>query len=538
MLFVLPHSDAMKRAMKRENLSRTVLVAGLGAAVAATGLMYLPALLSDLFEDGPPSASSPAGRAMIAAQAGAPAALPDLTALIADREKWLSDHEDDDASWAVLGAAYTERAARLGDAASYPRAERALRRSLDVRSAASGNLDAQLGLGALANARGEWKTARTWAEKVRTANPERWSTYPVLIDAYNGIGDYKSAQKAMDTLEKLHHGATVSARASQVHRNHGWREDAWADGEDAVARAAAVPEKAAALARLGDLAWERGEPEEALAEYGVALRLAPDHGPALAGRARALAALGRTDEAVRDYRTVLEKLPLPEYVLEAGELYESIGLDGDARATYERLRTTAWRNGANGLVVLGLYEADHGDPAAAVRRLKAEWARGHGSMHVADALGWALYRAGQPQEALPYAKRATDEGMRSALFAYHRGVIEREVEQYGPARRHLKEAMRINPYFSPLLAPRAREAVAALGDPPDDLPEELRPAPKPSASKLSGATVAAGSPSTRGSGGGSGSGGRSGSGGAGGAASGGKVPGAEPATPQRSPKAP
>lgn len=467
--------SAMKRVMKTENVSRRILVAGVGAVCAATALVYLPALLPGLFDDGAPAANGPAARATLAARTGAPAALPDLAALIDDREKWLAEHGDDDASWAVLGAAYAERGARLGDAASFPKAEQALRRSLRERSAAGGNLDAQLGLGLLANARGEWKSARTFAEQVRKANPKRWSTYPVLIDAYSGIGDYTSARKAMETLEKLRSGAMVSARAARVHRDHGWREDAWADAEHAAALAGTPPEKAAALARLGDLAWERGEPEEALAQYGTALRVVPGHGPALAGRARARAALGRTDEAAGDYRTVLEKSPLPEYVLAAGELHESMGLDGDARSLYERLRTEAWRNGADGQVVLGLYEADHGDPAAAVRRLQAEWARGHGSMQVADALGWALYRADRAREALPYAKRATEEGMRSALFAYHRGVIEQALEEYGPARRHLAEALRINPYFSPLLAPRAREAVAALGAPSDELPEELRP---------------------------------------------------------------
>jgi hypothetical protein len=77
--------------------------------------------------------------------------------------------------------------------------------------------------------------------------------------------------------------------------------------------------------------------------------------------------------------------------------------------------------------------------------------------------------------ALRYAVRATDKvpggGVRSALYAYHRGMIERELEKYGPARRHLQEALLINPYFSPLRARTAREALTALGEPPaEDVP--------------------------------------------------------------------
>ncbi|MFF5917799.1 tetratricopeptide repeat protein [Streptomyces flavochromogenes] len=458
--------------MKTQNVSRTVLAAGVGAVVAATALLYLPELL----DQGPPPPPGPAERATIAAHAGAQAALPDLAALITDREKWLRAHPDDDASWAELGAAYTERGARLGDVRDYPRAEKALRRSLAERPAARGNTAAQLGLGALAGARGDWNSAKEWGEKVRTADPRRWPAYPVLMDAYNGLGDYKAAQKAMETLQGLHKGAMVRTRAAQTYRDRGWREDADAAALDAVSLAETAPDKAAALARLGDLAWERGEPDEALALFGAALTQVRDHGPSLAGRARALTALGRTDEALRDWRAALARLPLPEYVLEAGELSESLGLHEDARALYERLRTGTW---AGGEVALALLDADHGNAAAAVTRMRAEWARGHRSVRVADTLGWALYRAGQTKEALEYATRATEEGLRSALFSYHRGEIERALEETGPARRHLAEALRINPHFSPLLAPRAAGAVAALGEPSDELPKELRPEPEP-----------------------------------------------------------
>ncbi|MFD7959574.1 tetratricopeptide repeat protein [Streptomyces zaomyceticus] len=456
--------------MKTQNVSRTVLAAGVGAVLAATALLYVPELLGQ----GPPSPPGPAERATIAAHAGAQAALLDLAALITDREEWLRDHPDDEASWAELGAAYTERGTRLGDVRDYPRAEEALRRSLAEKPAAEGNLDAQLGLGALAGARGDWKSAKEWGEKVRKADPRRWPVYPVLMDAYNGLGEYKAAQQAMRSLEGLRKGAVVRSRASQSYRDRGWREDADAAALDAVALAETGAEKAASLARLGDLAWDRGEPDEALVRYGAALGLVRDHGPSLAGRARALAALGRIDEAVRDWRAALARLPLPEYVLEAGELYESLGRDADAEALYERLRTGPWARGA---VSLALLDADHGNPAAAVTRMRAEWARGHRSVRVADALGWALHRSGASKEALEYAKRATEEGLRSALFTYHRGEIERALSAAGPARRHLAEALRINPWFSPLLAPRAKESLAVLGEPSDELPPELRPEP-------------------------------------------------------------
>ncbi|WP_405598271.1 hypothetical protein OG741_15730 [Streptomyces sp. NBC_01410] len=456
--------------------SELVKNAAISTLIGATLVFGVITLAPGWGEEGARREPGAAERALAAGAAGAPAALVDLTALIDDREQWVRAHPLDAESWAVLGSAYVERGSRLAEAAYYGKAESALRRSLQLLPGEKGNVNAVVGLAALANARHDYARARTLGESAMKQQPQRWTAYPALIDAYSGLGDYKAMSKAMDKLTELHPGAQTLSRAAGVYRERGWREDAAAAAYDAVGSAQAPQEKAAARQRLGDLAWEWGEPAEALKEYDAALRLAPDHDPSLAARARALAALGRTDEAFRDYQAALDRVERPEYALAAGELYQSRGLDGDAATQYEQLRTKVARAGADDVVdevVLGLFEADHGDPEAAVRRLKAEWARGHLNVYTADALGWALYRAGRPEEALPYARRASEQGLRSALFTYHRGEIERALKQDGPARRHLAEALRINPYFSPLLAPAARQALEALGEPPPGGPQDV-----------------------------------------------------------------
>src|ERR1700754_3212406 len=127
--------------------------------------------------------------------------------------------------------------------------------------------------------------------------------------------------------------------------------------------------------------------------------------------------------------------------------------------------------GGDDEVILGVFEGDHGAAQDAVRRLRTEWTRQPG-IPVADALGWALHKAGQDEEALKYASVATDKvhggGVRDALYAFHRGMIERELEKFASARRHLQEALQINPYFSPLRVPLAQAALAALGEPPEE----------------------------------------------------------------------
>ncbi|MFH8931773.1 tetratricopeptide repeat protein [Streptomyces pristinaespiralis] len=500
--------------MKSETL-KNAAVSTLVGATLVTGVIVLA---PGWGKDTSPPAPGPVARAMTAAGSGAPASLSDLDALIRDRERFVRDHPGDEESWAVLGSAYVERGTRLGDTAYYPKAERALKRSLRAVPAAKGNVAALVGMAELANARHDFAGARGYAESARKQKPERWAVYPALIDAYNGLGRYAAAGKAMDKLLELQTGPQVQGREARIYWNKGWREDAAALAYGATANSRTPTEKAVALHREGELAWERGEAEEAVEHFTKALRTVPESHRSLAGRARALAALGRTDEALDDYRSALAKLPLPEYALEAGELYESMGLNGDAATLYELLRkqvTRAGEHGVAGDLVLARYEADHGDPAAAVRRLQGEWRRGHRNVHVADAMGWALYRAGRPDDALPFAKVATGQGLRSALFSYHLGEIERALGDYGPARRHIDEALRTNPHFSPLLAPKAREAQDALGepapggpadvvgdgywplDPPEDAPSGTVPpsaSPSPSASSPSPSAPAAPDP--------------------------------------------
>ncbi|MER6218549.1 tetratricopeptide repeat protein [Streptomyces sp. NPDC001674] len=451
---------------------KTVVAAAVTVVLIAATLLIRPARTGD--DARPPG---PSERAASAVGMGAPVAAVDLTALVADREKWLAGHPDDDASWAVLGSAYLEQARRTADSGWFPKAEQALKRSLEVRPAEKGNFDAMTGMGALAGARGDFATARKWGELVRAQAPRRWTAYPVLVDAYTGLGDYKGAQKAMDQLLELRPGLAAHLRAAQVYRDRGWREDAVVALEAAGGAAKSPAEKAYVLFRLGELAWERGDPAEALRQYEAARRTDPAQAEALGGRARALAALGRGGEAVRDYRLALGRTPLPRLALELGELLDALGRPQEARAQYEAVSALAARSAADGVdqeVVLGLFEADHGDPAVAVRRLSAEWER-HKNVQVADALGWALHRGGEDTAALEYAKKATDTGLRSAEFAYHRAVIEQGLGDEAAARRHLQEVARTNPDFSPLRGPLAKEALATIGQPAPGGPENLQP---------------------------------------------------------------
>ncbi|MGW1001524.1 tetratricopeptide repeat protein [Streptomyces sp. NPDC002520] len=470
----------------RRWLRWTLVTAVAGGTAAGAALILLPAEQRHRAlppAPAPAPAAAPRTKALTTVTAGVPATLTDLAGLVGRQEKTVRAQPQNARAWAVLGTAYVEQGRLGADAAAYPKAERALRAALEVRGLRDADKAAALGgMAALANARRDFPQAKEYGEQLLRLTPKQWTAYPPLIDAYTGLGDYTNARSTLDKLMGLKTDAAarpaVMARASAVYRDRGWREDAVAQLTDAASAAGTPAEQAAYLTGLGQLAWERGDLSDALRHFEAARRLDPGQRAALAGQGRTLAAMGRTSQALSAYQAALAGQPDPRYALELGELYESLGLNKDAERQYDLLRDRARVAVAGGVdedLLLGQYEADHGDPQEAVLQLEEEWRRQPG-IEVADALGWALHRSGDDQEALTYAKTATDKtkggGVRSALYAFHRGMIEHELDQDSSARRHLKEALQINPYFSPLHTATARTTLNELGEPPDeDVPE-------------------------------------------------------------------
>jgi Flp pilus assembly protein TadD len=158
-------------------------------------------------------------------------------------------------------------------------------------------------------------------------------------------------------------------------------------------------------------------------------------------------------------------MPLPEFVIGLGELYQADGQPAEAAKQYELVQAMQQLFKANGVdtdLELALFDADHGaDAGATVALARAAYAR-RPSIKAADTLGWALLRAGQVDEARRYANEALRLGTRDALMLYHAGMIAQAQGDAAQARAWLNAALTLNPHFSPLFAPQARQALAAL----------------------------------------------------------------------------
>lgn len=401
--------------------------------------------------------------------AGEPAyAQPDpLARSIEQAQARLREVPADWTAWAALGSAYVERARTTGDPGYYPRAEGALRESLRLRPGPAGNDAALVGLGALANARHDFGQAEQLGRQAAAVNAYSADAYGVLADALTQLGRPAEATAAVQRMLDLRPGLPALARAAYDLEQHGRVEQARDLWTRALAGAVAPADVAFVHQQLGDLAWQGGDLATARAAYRAGLAADAGHPALRHGLARVDAAEDRTEQALAAYRELTQATPTPSLYVEHALLLRSLGRTADADAQLAlaaaALDLLVAGGGGDDLAAAELALA-RGDHAAAVRLATAEWGRRRHT-DVADTLAWALHQAGRPAEALPYARAATALGARSALYAYHLGMIELALGDRAAARRDLARALRLNPHFSPLDAPAAARALTTVGAP-------------------------------------------------------------------------
>jgi tetratricopeptide (TPR) repeat protein len=394
--------------------------------------------------------------------AGRPADADPLTADIARLQTRLRRTPRDAVSLGTLGLDYVQQAKATADPTYYPKAEAVLKRSLATGE--QDNFTAMGGMAALEAARHNFTQALTWAKKAVAVNPYNATLHGTLADAYTQLGRYDEATDAVQRMVDLKPGAPSLSRASYVAELRGDTATARTHMRRALQDSAGPADQAFAHYYLGELAFNNGDPTTALRETAAGLRVAPTHTALLQGRARAEAALGRTDAAIADLTQAVQRVPQPEYILQLGELYQSLGRDREAAEQYRVFRAEQRLFAAAGVTPdsdAALFETDHGNPAHAVT-LARRGLTTRPFLDSHDALAWALHNSGHNREALAASDRALTLVTRNALFHYHRGMIQRALGNNTAAKAELTQALRINPYFSPLHAPKARTALEAL----------------------------------------------------------------------------
>jgi len=424
------------------------------AAVAFAAMLAVLVLAMGAGRGGAPSA----GDAGVAApDAPAPDATTDQRIAILQATVRAQPRRAD--GYTLLAGAYRQKVRETGDATYYTKADGLIVRALQL---APGDPAALTERAALEASRHDFRGALRDALAARRAAPEVDKPFGVLVDALVELGRYRAAGRALQEMVDRRPDLAAYARVSYFRELHGDLAGAATAMRLAVSAGSGAAENTAyAQSLLGDLELARGRVGAAALAYRQALALVPRYAPADAGLARVESARGDLDAAIRRQRAVVARLPLPQYVVALGETELAAGRRAAARRDLALVRVEERLLAANGVntdVDLALFEADHGSPARAVILARRAWATAP-SVRSADALGWALTRAGDPRAGTRWARRALRLGSRDAMFLYHAGMAAKAAGEPALARRRLHAALAANPRFSALYAPRAVRAL-------------------------------------------------------------------------------
>jgi tetratricopeptide (TPR) repeat protein len=440
-----------------------------GGAFAAT-LLTLVAVAFVAF--GPPSTPSTVDRlaALAPRGAGPDGFVPAENATATEQEigRWFETvrlQPDTIDAYVLLGYAYLQNVREQGDPSDYRRAEaafaEALRRQPD-------NVNALIGRGALKLARHDFHGALADGEGAASLSPKTARAHGVVADALTELGRYDEAIDAVQVMVDLRPDLASLSRVAYQRELHGDLEGAL----DAMSRALGYSRGANAenteyiRVLIGDLHLRRNDIPAAQAAYSSSLDELPGFVWALAGKARVYAAGEEYEAAIENYQQAVAATPLPEFLIALGETQLAAGLELEARRTLElvnAMQALYEENGVNVDLELALFEANHGDPARALAMARRAYAA-QPNVKAADALAWALYRAGQAGEASRYADEALRLGSKEPVSHFHAGMIAMEVGDRGAARTHLSIALDAPAAMSPLDAITARTALAGLSD--------------------------------------------------------------------------
>ena len=342
--------------------------------------------------------------------------------------------------WTLLAGAYLQKVRETGDAGFYARAQGAVDRALSLRPADPGALTER---SALELSRHDFRAGLRDALRARALAPTVVQPFGAVVDALVELGRYPQAERALQEMVDRKPNLAAYARVSYFRELHGDLDGALAAMRAAVSAGGAVPEQDAYVrALLGGLELQKGRIGPAVRQYREALQAVPGYPAAEAGVAQADVARGRLSPAIARLQRVVDRLPLPSYVIALGEAQAAAGRRAAAAQTFALVRVETMlqqRAGVNADVELALFEADHGSPRRAVALGRRAWA-GAPSVRSADALGWALHRAGHSRAALGWARRALALGSRDPAFLTHAGLIARSAGEPRLAARWLAGA--------------------------------------------------------------------------------------------------
>jgi len=364
----------------------------------------------------------------------------------------------------ALARAFARRARETSDPKYYDKASAALKKSLALEP---DNLEARKLEGWLLLGKHEFAEALKVGRELNRRIADDWMVYGLITDACIELGKYKEAEEAAQWMLDMGRSNVPSlTRAAYLRELFGDIEGAIELMTQAYGRIepSLVEDRAWVLVQIGHLRTLTGDHEQAEAALNEALRLFPGYHYALGNLAKVRMAQGKAADAATLFEQRYRAAPHPENLFDVGVAQDKAKRTEQARKTFAEFEAAARKemdSPDNSNRELIFYYADYGGKASEAVAIGLKEIVRRRDVHTVDAYAWALYKAGQAEEARREIEAALEVGVRDPKIFYHAGAIAAKQKDYAAARRYLEKSLEMNPRSE--VQATAKEALEKLG---------------------------------------------------------------------------
>ena len=217
--------------------------------------------------------------------------------------------------------------------------------------------------------------------------------------------------------------------------------------------------------RTGELAFEAGDNEVAIAAEETAKTIFPNDVDATRAEARFTCALHRYRECLTNAVASANVIPYPETLGYEADAQRALGDAAAAKRTDDLIVTIERIGNAQRISdrLLAIYYSEHRIHTADAYRIARRELAVRDDIFTEDTLAWAAAMDGRWNEARVAIRKAIRFDTENSLLQYHAGVIADRFGDRAEARKRFARALALNAQFHAQYADDARARLAILG---------------------------------------------------------------------------
>ena len=364
--------------------------------------------------------------------------------------------------WVNLGDALAQKLRDTANQNYYLHAEAAYRQALKLDSM---NVDALTGMAWVTGGRHVFDQSIEWANKAIAIEPGAVAAHGIIGDAALELGDYDQAYDQYQVMMDLRPDLSSWSRGSYLLWLTGDKTKAVWLMDKAIKSGAPFAENSAwCRAKLAMMYFNDGALVPADQVLAPALKASSHNTHVLLAAGRIAAARQDIPASIKFYEAVLEGGPNHEALVALGDLHAVKGeaeLAEDFYAKVEALHVAHLSGGAHDHMQMARFYADHDRNLVEALRL-AEQHKLTKNVIEADSLAWVYFKNGDQVHAIEAIKLALSRDTPDPEIHYHAGMIAEAAGDHLSARKHLIQAMGMNPRFNPIQAPIAARTLEGI----------------------------------------------------------------------------